>query len=126
MKLIPTPVVTNPDSANGHSGPGRIVIGEIRWPMDPDKGVPKIVPATETPLQPDQAYSQGFSILAQIPLPPTNSRASRIPKKLKGLLSQLPEANTKLTTQHSFAGSYLGKAIHFGFEEGWSQCESTE
>ncbi len=72
---------------------GKIIVGEILWPRDREGSTQVIVPAPGTPLVPEAALPQSFSVLVHVLLPSSRAVATRVSTRLQVLLE---ETNGKL------------------------------
>lgn len=66
-------------------------IGEIRWPAGPQEGSPMVAPPPESPLDPDSAAPQAFSLLIHATIPASRLQSSRFLAKLQEWVEEVEE-----------------------------------
>ncbi len=68
---------------------GSILIGEIRWPVDEERGTPILVPALEVSLRPEGARPQSFSILVHAFVRTTRLASASFSEETERLLEEV-------------------------------------
>ena len=68
---------------------GRVLIGEVRWPVDEERGTPILVPVLEIPLRPEDARPQSFSILVHVFVRTTRLTSASFSKQTECLLDEV-------------------------------------